>query len=273
MNQIPHHITENLKRDKDYYSLYRMENIERCKVDESYLGDVLLVNEDLIWHSVHKYIGKPEVIIANNCIDKDDILQLGRLGFIKSIYAFETSRGIKFSSFSVTAIVREIRCFLRDSGSIIRPTRTANELIHKINRIDKELGYTPPIEELAEMLGSDVEKVTKAIQIGRTVKYLDEPVTGDSDTGCVSMLDYVTEDFSLEEEVLDVVYVDSLIDEIKDCLSEKEESILRVRLSGLNQTQTAEKEDVSQMRVNRVMRKVAKIITERNIQIGLGNNP
>ena len=128
-----------------------MENIERCKVDESYLGDVLLVNEDLIWHSVHKYIGKPEVIIANNCIDKDDILQLGRLGFIKSIYAFETSRGIKFSSFSVTAIVREIRCFLRDSGSIIRPTRTANELIHKINRIDKELGYTPPIEELAEM--------------------------------------------------------------------------------------------------------------------------
>lgn len=268
MNQKPHHIVQNIKKDRDYYSLYKMENIERCKVDESYLGDVLIANEDLIWHSVHKYVGKPEVIIASNCIDKDDILQLGRLGFIKSIYAFDTTRGIKFSSFSVTAIVREIRCFLRDSGSIIRPTRTANELIHRINRIDKELGYTPPVDELATMLEVDEEKVIKAIQIGRTVKYLDEPVSNEPDGGA-SMMDYVREDFSLEEDVLDTVYVDSLIAEIKDCLSDKEEKILRVRLSGLNQTQTAEREEVSQMRVNRVMRKVARVLTERGIKIGL----
>lgn len=265
MDKLPSHIKANMAVDKKFYSLYNMDNIERCKVDDKYLGDVLLVNEDLIWHSIHKYIGKPEMIVKNNCIEKDDILQLGRLGFIKAMYAFDTTRGIKFSSFSVTAIVREIRCFLRDSGSIIRPTRTANELIYKIYKTEQELGYSPSLEDLAELLDEPIEKIVKAKKIGRSVKYLDEPVSSHGDEGNCSMLDFIQDEIAVEDEVLDKVYVDSILDAVRDVLTEKEISILEHRISGLNQTQTAEKEDVSQMRVSRIMKKVAKLLRERNI--------
>lgn len=263
-DHYPSHIKRNLEKDKDYYSLHNMENIERCKVDEEYLGDVMIVNENLIWHSVHKYIGKPEQIARNNCVEKDDILQLGRMGFIKSIKAFDPTRGVKFSSFSVTAIVREIRCFLRDSANIIRPTRTANELIYRINRLEHELGELPSVEEIAILLDEDEDKIIKALQVGQSVRYLDEPI-GETDDQNITLLDVINNGEGIELDVVDKVYVDSVIDIVKSKLSEKEVSVLKHRISGLNQTQTAEKENISQMRVSRIMKKVAKIIKESNI--------
>lgn len=263
-NKYPEHIQRNLSKNKDYYSLDIMSNILRCKEDEDYLGEVLIVNENLIWHSVHKYIGKPEVIAKNNCVDKDDILQLGRVGFIKSIKAFDVTRGVKFSSFAVTAIVREIRCFLRDSANIIRPTRTANELINKINRIEQELGYLPPVNDLSVLLNEDEEKITRAIQIGQNVKYLDEPIKSkDPHSSQTTLLDLIDDGEGVETEVIDKVYVESLLAKVRHALTEKELRVLRHRIDGLNQSQTAVKENISQMRVSRIMKKVAKLLDEQ----------
>lgn len=270
MENLPDHIKENLEVNKDYYSMDLMENIERCKIDENYLGDCMLVNENLIWHSVHKYIGKPEVIVKNHCVEKDDILQLGRMGFIKAVKAFDTGRGVKFSSFAVTAIVREIRCFLRDSASIIRPTRTANELLNKINRIEYELGYLPPIPDIAVMLDEDEEKITKALQVGKGVKYLDEPVGTDiQQSQVVTLMDIIDSGEGIEDGVVDKVYVDAVIESVKRKLSEKELNVLKRRLEGFNQTQTADIEDISQMRVSRIMRKVARILDSSNERVGV----
>ena len=259
LEQFPDHIQKNLLMDSKYYSMDLMANIERCKVDEDYLGDVLLVNESLIWHSVHKYIGKPEAIVRNNCIEKDDILQLGRMGYIKSIKAFDTSRAIKFSSFSVITIVREIRCFLRDSASIIRPTRTANELLNRIRRVESEMGYQPNVYELAILLGETEDKITKALQIGQSVKYLDEPINTIQSQE-ITLLDTVEDGEGIEEEVLDKVYVDSVINSVRTKLNLKELDVLQHRINGFNQTQTAKQENISQMRVSRIMKKVARLL-------------
>ncbi|WMT39249.1 sigma-70 family RNA polymerase sigma factor [Paenibacillus sp. D2_2] len=261
MDNFPEHISANLAVSKDYYSMDVIVNIERCKTDERFLGECLLANENLIWHSVHKYIGKPEVIVKNHCVEKDDILQLGRMGFIKAVKAFDTGRGVKFSSFAVTAIVREIRCFLRDSASIIRPTRTANELINKINRLEYEVGYLPSIPDIAIMLDEDEEKITKALQVGKGVKYLDEPVGTDvQQSQVITLLDVIDSGEGIEDGVIDKIYVDAVIESVKRKLSEKELNVLERRLQGFNQTQTADIEDVSQMRVSRIMRKVARLL-------------
>lgn len=265
MDNFPEHIRANLAIDKDYYSMDKMENIERCKVDEDFLGDCMIVNENLIWHSIHKYIGKPEAIVKNHCVEKDDILQLGRMGFIKAVRAFDTGRGVKFSSFAVTAIVREIKCFLRDSASIIRPTRTANELIIKINRLEFEMGYLPPIPDIAIMLDESEEKITKALQVGKGVKYLDEPVAQDiTQSTVITLLDIIDSGEGIEDGVIDRVYVDAILKSVKRKLSEKELAVLKRRLEGFNQTQTADIEDISQMRVSRIMKKVAKILNIKN---------
>lgn len=261
MDKFSDHISTNLKADKSYYAMDQVGNIERCKIDEHFLGDSILVNENLIWHSVHKYIGKPEVIVKNHCVEKDDILQIGRLGFIKAVKAFDTGRGVKFSSFAVTAIVREIRCFLRDSANIIRPTRTATELINRINRLENDMGYLPTATEIALLLDEEEEKINKALQVGKGVKYLDEPIgVVDQQAQAVTLMDTIYSGENVEDGVVDKIYVDAVLESVKRKLSEKERTVLKHRVEGFNQTQTADMEDISQMRVSRIMRKVAKML-------------
>lgn len=264
-SQLPEHVQRNLSANKLYYSMDDTDNMQRAKVDEEYLGEAVLVNENLIWHSVHKYLGHPDVITRNNALEKDDILQLGRMGFLKSVKAFDITRGVKFSSFAVTAIVREIRCYLRDSANIIRPTRTANDILNRVRRIEHQLGYTPSTEDLSVLLDEDEEKITKALQIGQSVKYLDEPLTN-LQSQDITYLDTIESfDGDIEEEVLDKVYIDSIIEVASKKLSEKEVQVLKHRIGGYNQTQTAKRENISQMRVSRIMRKVAEILHEEAI--------
>ncbi|MGQ8874672.1 sigma-70 family RNA polymerase sigma factor [Paenibacillus sp. TSA_86.1] len=265
MVKFSEQIHSKLKENKEYYSMDDIHNIERCRFDEQFLGECILVNENLIWHSVHKYIGKPEMLSKIHCVEKDDILQLGRMGFFKAVKAFDISRGVKFSSFAVTAIVREIRCFLRDSANIIRPTRTATDLIHRINRLEHDMGYLPAPHEIAVLLDEEEEKVNKALQVGKGVKYLDEPVgSDDQHSQSVTLMDTIYSGENIEENVLDKIYVDAVLDSVKRKLSEQEAAVLKHRVDGFNQTQTAAMEDISQMRVSRIMRKVAKMLNQSN---------
>jgi RNA polymerase sigma factor (sigma-70 family) len=270
MAQFPEYIQNHLNIDRKYYSLDSMENIEKAKQDSVYLGDVMLVNEKLIWHSVHRYVGKPSQIVQSYSIDKHDIIQLGRIGFIKAIKAFDTTRGIRFSSFAVTAIVREVRCFLRDSARMIRPTRAAHDLMNKIRMIENELDYLPSAAELSDLLDTSSENVTKALTIGKQITYLDEPCRNNKQSkgteSDAAMIDLI-EDSSLnvEQEVVDRVFIESMIESLKDLLNDLEREVFRLRVSGLNQTQIAEQKGISQMKVSRVMKKVSNTLREHGM--------
>lgn len=255
---MKNHAVQNHRiENADYYSLYNLENIERAKVDSAYLGDLILANESLIWFSIHRYVGNPDVIVKNYSIDKDDILQLGRIGFIKSIKAFDTSRGVKFSSFAVIAIVREVRCFIRDSANILRPTRTAVELIRKIRCIEQELGYTPSVEDLSCLLDESEDKIVKALTVGHPIKYLEELQTEESP------IESLIHEESFEHDVIHKVYLEELLDCIRDQFSDKEIRIFLLSLNDLSQSQIAEKENLSIMQVNRIIKKVAKTFASK----------
>lgn len=250
----------------NYYSLDVKQNVLRCRTDKHFLGEVLIANENLIWHSIHKYIGNPDYLVRNTCIDKDDLLQVGRIGYIKAVHAFDTDRGVKFSSFAVVAIVREVRCFIRDHVNAIRPTRTANDLINRIKRLESDLGYLPNPTTISEMLDVDVDKIIKALQVGQTVKYLEEPVTNPQKVSgfqSTTLLDLIKDSNDVEGEVVTKVYAEGLIEWVQAALTEKERRIFQHRLNGLNQTQVAKLEDVSQMKVSRVMKKIAELIKTR----------
>jgi len=264
MCKLPEHIQENLKKDKNYYSLYNMDNIDRCKIDPDYLGDVILVNENLIWHCVHKHVGNLSIILSNAAVDTDDILQLGRLGFIKAIQKFDTTRGIKFSSFAVTAITREIKCHLRDN-KLLRLTRNAARLVTKIKHLENDLGYLPSVEEIADILGESCDNVKKALTVGKPVKYLDEPYafTDPLDFILTNELEEGVGVEEYEDRLVDRLYVESLIDSIKDNLDETELNILKSQLDEHTQVKTAQDYNVSQMKVLRTLRKIKRLLKEQ----------
>ena len=51
-------------------------------------------------------------------IEYDDLYGAGCLGLIKAAKAFDTGRGVKFSTYAVPVILGEIRRLFRDGGTV-----------------------------------------------------------------------------------------------------------------------------------------------------------
>ena len=263
MSNFPPHIEANIRQDPNYYSLDVAENIARCKEDSEYLGEVVLANENLIWHCVHKYVGKPEKLTISYRVDKDDILQTGRLGLLKAIASFDPARGVRFSSFSVPAIVREIRVFLRDKTGMIRLTRSAHELAKRIRALEVDLGYLPSVPDIAVLLDEREDRIQKLLQVGRNVVYMET-----TELGPRYKKDKLTDHTAnIESDVMDRILIDSVIEKIKDKLTETELEAFKDRIEGYNLSQIASKINVSQSKVSRMMKKVASLLRDIHEEI------
>lgn len=127
---------------------------ERHKKVEENLGLV---------HSVaKKFTGKG--------VDYEDIVSAGCIGLIKAIDNFDESKGFKFSTYAVPAILGEIKRIWRDGGSI-KVSRSLKELSIKANRLNeqnlKEKGVELTVSELSEKLNVSKEEVSEALASAR----------------------------------------------------------------------------------------------------------
>ena len=79
-------------------------------------------------------------------IEYDDLFQAGCVGLVKAVAAFDTERGVMFSTYAVPVILGEIRRLFRDGGTI-KVSRSIKELGLKSLRcreaLSAKLGYEP----------------------------------------------------------------------------------------------------------------------------------
>ena len=67
---------------------------------------------------------------SNSNENADDLFQIGCIGLMKAIDNFDTSLGVKFSTYAVPMIIGEIRRYLRDNNSI-RVSRSLRDTAYK----------------------------------------------------------------------------------------------------------------------------------------------
>lgn len=254
--KLPEHIKANLKKDKDYYSLYKPENIERCKVDPEYLGEVLIANENLIWFSIHKYVGNIQSILSKSKIEKEDLLQVGRYALIKAIKAFDTSKNIKFSSFAVITIVREIKYFLKLNSDLIRLPKSVITLLIKIENLEASLGYLPSYEEIASYLNLPVYKVKQVMQYYKPVKYLEELRF----CSPYSYEEVISKPVYEIEKIEDDIFKEQLLEYLKQNLTPLEYEILQDRLNNISIRKIKEKYNISQAKLDSILSKIKRLI-------------
>ncbi len=129
----------------------------------------------------------------------DDLVQLGCLGLIQAIEAFDASRQSALSSFAVPYIRGSMRHFLRDRHPALRCPRRLREL-HLRGQVLQEQrqqrGERPLAEAaLAEALGCSADLWHEAVAVHRAlqVRSLDAPATGSGsgggDAGSLTRLD------------------------------------------------------------------------------------
>ena len=115
-------------------------------------------------------------------VEYDDLFQAGCLGLIKAAENFDTTRGVKFSTYAVPVILGEVRRLFRDGGAL-RVSRGLRDLGRKAqeeaDRFREETGSSPGVGQIAQRLGVPVEKAALALGVSETPMSLTGGETGE----------------------------------------------------------------------------------------------
>jgi len=181
----------------------------------------------------------------------DDLFQIGCIGLMKAIDHFDTTQGVKFSTYAVPMIIGEIRRYLRDNNAI-RISRSIRDIAYKAmyakEQFVKEFNREPTIRELTEQTGLTAEEIEEAFDAMQTPMSLDEPVYRDSGDAFFVM-DQICDKKNREEE-----WVEELsLKEAMKRLSQREKRIIDLRFfHGKTQMEVAKQIQISQAQVSRL---------------------
>lgn len=209
------------------------------------LEKIINDNNGLIWSIVKRFSGRG--------YEKEDLYQIGCIGFIKSIQRFDTSLDYKISTFAVPYILGEIKRFLRDDG-IVKVSRNIKELSFKIKEIENkylsQTGESITISKLAEILEVSQEEICLAMDSSRQIESINDEAFSDSSK---EKIEIITDDENIQEKIVDKLTLKQLIDNLN--LREKEIINLRY-FKDKTQMQVAKILGISQVQVSRIEKKI-----------------
>lgn len=181
----------------------------------------------------------------------DDLFQIGCVGLIKAIDNFDTTLDIQLSTYAVPMIIGEIRRYLRDNN-MVRVSRSIRDLAYKVlqakEKLSKENGKDPTIEEIAKELEVEKEEVVLSLDAIQDPVSLQEPVYNDG-ADSIYIMDQVKDKKNTDE-----LWAENLtISEALRKLTDKEKMIIDKRFfKGRTQMEVAEEIGISQAQVSRL---------------------
>lgn len=197
----------------------------------------------------------------------DDLVQVATIGLIKAIDRFDISRGLEFTTFATPTIMGEIKRHFRDKGWSVRVPRRLQELSAKVTQVSdkltEKLQRSPSVDEIAQAMGVSVDEVLEAMESAHayTSVSLDVP-QGDDDDGTQSST--VIDKYALVDEDLESSDDRIVLEQAIKDFSEREQQIIRMRfLEGFTQVEIAQKLQISQVQVSRLLRKTLQKFQEK----------
>ena len=211
--------------------------------DKSAREKIISGNLRLVLSVIQRFCGRGE--------NADDLFQIGCVGLIKAIDNFDTTLDIQLSTYAVPMIIGEVRRYLRDNN-MVRVSRSIRDLAYKIlqvkERIIKENGKEPTIEEIAKELKVDKEEVVMSLDAIQDPVSLQEPVYNDGNDN-LSIMDQVKDKKNTDEQWAENITVNEALKK----LNEKERMIIDKRFFlGKTQMEVADEIGISQAQVSRL---------------------
>ena len=98
----------------------------------------------------------------------DDLVQVACVGIMKAIDGFDLTREVRFSSYATPTVLGEIKRYFRDKTWAMRVPRGMQELQIEIakarDKLTTELGRSPTVQEIADIVKQPFEEVLTTIQ-------------------------------------------------------------------------------------------------------------
>ncbi len=211
--------------------------------DQAAMDALVTGNLRLVLSVIQRFSGRGESM--------EDLFQVGCIGLMKALKNFDTSLGLKFSTYGVPMISGEVRRYLRDNAPMRIPRSTRDTAYHVLQAREKltaEHGREPTMDELAAALGIRREEVVFALDAISEPVSLYEPVYTDGGEN-VCVMDQIGDGRSSDEQWLDRLALDTAM----EGLEEREKRILSLRFFiGRTQTEVAREIGISQAQVSRL---------------------
>ncbi len=216
--------------------------------DENALSTMVTSNMPLIKSVVKRYNSK--------YIEYDDLLQLGAIGLIKAIKNFDTSYGVRFSTYAVPMIAGEIKRFIRDDGAI-KVSRSIKMQAYKINMFIEHFKQTnqaePTLKDIANEFNIPINEISFILDSSKLPISI---YTESSDDSSIRLIDKIAvQDTS--EDIIDRL----LIKEIINSLPAREKKIIIYRyFRDKTQSEIAKEIGISQVQISRLENKILEKI-------------
>lgn len=191
-------------------------------------------------------------------IEYEELYSAGCIGLLKAVKAFDTERGVKFSTYAVPVILGEIKRIFRDGG-IVRVSRSLKELSVKVQKIREDFiksnGREPLLSELAELSDTDISEVSEALCVSQPVISL----TAGNDEE--NQIDIPSE--APDSEIVDIL----ALRQIMSRMEKTDRFLLELRyFKGFTQSKTAKILGMTQVQVSRRERKLLSDIREQLLE-------
>ena len=216
--------------------------------DKDALTNLVEENQGLIWNIAKRFLGRG--------YDKEDIYQIGCMGFIKSIRRFDTNFEVRLSTYAVPYILGEIKKFLRDDGPV-KVSRSLKELNIKIIELQKEYmkeGKELNINEISKLLKVSKEEIIMAIEAAQQTESIDNTTyKNDKSNKEVCILDSLSTNKDEATLITNKIAVKDLIEKLED----REKKIILLRFyKDKTQADVAKILGISQVQVSRIEKKI-----------------
>lgn len=208
---------------------------------------IILENKNLIY-SISNYF--------SNYKSKEDLFQVGCIGLIKAYNNYDSSKGVKFSTYAYSYILGEMKRYVReDSG--IKVSREVSSLSSKIDRVSnllsQKLMRKPTLEEISSYLGIPINIVEEIETSKVTIKSIDECVGGTS----LELHEVIPDK---RKDINTLLFLREEISKLNDI----ERKIIHERFDkDYTQSETAKKLGISQVQVSRNEQKILRKLKDK----------